>query len=1027
MTSIRQSPNNHKSKQGLAKPLLFIIITTVFFLSGLWFICFSTLFTKPLDNESRAHFNHSNVVQSRIPPPLLTAQSEPRQFTTIHIKDEKRNTAIESSKHARTADSPIGITEVGILNNGRRFSTGSQRMSAKEENKNIELRKNISRQTRVIQGEVVHQQQDVMKRAVRTDSLSASSLNASSLKATQWRTTEITTNSLNALASCEQSLAVPYQLSPAQQESFIISLLKYGAMSMTDEMFAYQDNGKQYLPIQLLSELLMLPIQLDVETQTLSGWFMETSKTIDVSNNLMTFWGKGIGCNIESTDVYFDDWDLYLDIEIIESMLGVSITFEAARQRFIIEESSHIPLSQIQDRKKRYDVFTAQKNNNNQLATHAIKREDAMIGDLAMNVDLGVSSQHQEGVDKLQAEGFVQARTDMAGHNVYVGYSWSDNDEVVNAYIEKTLTDSWLKHYRVGNITSHSLPLISESTEGLGVRLTAGDGFVEDFRYITIEGEIEPDWDVELYRNNSLISVQRVGVDARYQFIKVPYYIGLNQYQLKFFGPNGETRTESFSKMLDNSVLEKGSVGVSYGSLQREQDDLQLHYVNANWAVTESLTAGLALIKQEVAQGEWLTIPKMSINFLGGENLIQVNFAGNGEGYGTGVVVQGSKGDLDWLADWEYFDNFETWENDKGRLNQQARLNVNGSFKHSALSWALSGNWTDYVLSADLLQFNALISGRLNDISYSNELRWQSATNNDKLFNRIAASGRLSEWYLRTYVDLSISPELELNQWVVNANSSISSRLNYQVELNYQPQAESSVSVRNSITYLFDQSALRFTVDNFSDGDWFAQLKWNSSLLWQPDANLWLLDRVSHLNTGAVKIIAFQDDNANNQFDDNELPISGLSFSGHSQASDSTNEKGELLITHLQTTRPQRLLVKESSLPDPFLIPLMSAITVNPHPGNIQQILYPVLYTSELEGVVLEGRNGNVKPAKGKLVILASVDHDREYKVRVEFDGVFIVDRILPGTYHLSIDEQPITDVTVKPGEYVELAPIHLQ
>lgn len=826
--------------------------------------------------------------------------------------------------------------------------------------------------------------------------------------------------------SCGQPLSIPYQDAPASEELFIISQLKYGKLIMSDELFAYQEEGKQYLPMQLLAELLMLPVQFDADTSSLSGWYLSPEKTIDVSNNLMMFWGNGNDCSIKNTRVFYDDWDLYLDTRVIEQMFGLKIVFEASRQRFTIAESASVPLSQIQERKRRYEIFTAQQEQNNRLKVKAIKREDAMIGDLAMSLDLGIVSQQKLDIKKSQVEGFIQARTDIGGHNVYVGYSWSETDEVVNAYIEKTLADSWVKHYRIGSIESHSMPLISESSEGVGIRVTAGEGFIEDFRYITVEGEVEPDWDVELYRNNSLISIQRVGSDARYRFTQVPYYMGLNQYQLRFFGPNGETRSESFSKMLDNSVLDKGSLGFSYGSMVREQDDLQQHYLNANWAVTDSLTTGVTIVKQEIAEDDWLTIPKISINLLGGTNLIQVNYADTGDGFATGVIIQGSGGDIDWLADWEFFDDFSSWENPEDRLNQQALLNLSGSFARSDLSWSLSGNWKDHALANDYLQFNALISGQYQRISYSNELRWQSSLNENRIYNRVAASGRVDAWYFRSYLDLAVAPELEVNQWVLNANSSISERLNYQVELNYHPQNDDPFSVRNSIAYLFDHSALRLVIDTHSDGDWFAQLRWNSSLLWQPETNLWLLDRISFLNTGAVKIIAFQDDNADGVFNNNELAVSGLSFSGHSQSDNTTNKKGELLITHLQTTRPQRLLLNELSLPDPFLVPLAIAITVNPHPGNIQEILYPVLYTAELEGNVTRRDAGKLIPAMGMLVTIRNQALNREYKTRVEYDGVFIFDRVIPGRYQIFIEDKLTADLVLQPGDYLELETITL-
>ncbi|QFU22649.1 carboxypeptidase regulatory-like domain-containing protein [Shewanella eurypsychrophilus] len=1016
-------PNKHnEQKQGLLLPVLFLIslLSLVFYL--LIVLLPEFLLNGPVTQGKS--FKDMNVIKGgSAPTPLTLKHREPSHRILLEHKPNALNAIKDTHtgifKQLRTANTQVTRTDeetsdqFELTRIQKRFTKPAMQVNPKE----------FKQHRRIIQGEVI---------TANTSLHDASSLaqvdevNSGIKDNFDPLALRIAPKVLESPDTCKRLITIPYQTLPVSQELFLISQLKYGNLVISNELFAYQQEGKLYLPIQLLAELLMLPVKLNIDTLSLSGWYLTPDRNIDISSHLMMFWGNSDHCSVQESNIYFDDWDIYIELTIIEQMFGLNINFEPSRQRFNIKESSFIPLSQIQDRRRRYDLFSAQKGQNDQLTVREIKREDAMLGDLAMSVDLGITSQKKEHIEETSVEGFIQARTDFAGHNVYASYSWSETDEVINAYIEKTLSDSWLKHYRIGSIESHSLPLISESSEGKGIRLTAGDGFTQDFRHITIEGEIEPDWDVELYRNNSLIDIQRAGSDARYRFVQVPFFIGLNQYQLRFYGPSGETRTETFSKMLDNSVLEQGQLGFSFGSLQREQDELQLHYVNANWAVTESLTTNLSLVQQEVADNDWLTIPKLGINFIGGEHLIQINYASTSKGYATGVAVQGSKKHIDWLADWEYFDNFNSWENPNETLEQQASLNVNGSIDDSGMSWALSGSWKDYSMSTDLLQFNAALMGRFNLLSYSNELRWQSAIGKDRVYNRMAASGRLGEWYLRSYVDLSISPELEVNQWVVNANSSINDRINYQVEINYQPQAIDAFRVRNSIAYLFDHSSLRLVLDNDSDGDWYAQLKWNSSLLWQPESNLWLLDRVSHLNTGAVKIVAFQDDNANSLFDTDELAISGLSFSGHSQTSASTNQDGELLITHLQTTRPQRLLLKESSLPDPFLIPLMMAVTVNPHPGHVQKVLYPVLYTAELEGsaMLLDGKKQ--LPAKGMLVTLVSTDDNRKYKTRVEYDGVYIFDRVLPGRYQLSIEDKFTQQINVKPGEYMVLESVSI-
>ncbi|WP_076413795.1 hypothetical protein [Shewanella sp. UCD-KL12] len=1061
---MNQSRQNNNKKHGLLGPLLLLVFVLLLigFLLSYVLPHYLLKINVPSDNHSDAFIDNSLTFNDKNShrPSSTPASSQAHRLLTHEMRHTaaSQDVVIEPQAHSKRSVKlsvsetrpvttnkkqiihPISsvsdnavlshVQDPGTFYEKRTFNDKKAMSDQSAVNdKSIVNDKSAMQASRVIQGEVVIKQ-------VATNIVSSNhQLDEKGEPVTvNWeqasqRNTESTLDKGRVVTSlrCDKQVLVSYTSDHASEELFIISQLKYGSMIMSDELFAYQQDGKQYLPIQLLAELLLLPIQLDSETQSVSGWFIDKEKRINISDGLMAFWGNGASCSSQMSKLFYDDWDLYLDAEIIESMFGLSISFEPARQQFFIDESAAIPLTQLMARKKRYELFTALQKQQGSIQVSEIDREDAMLGDLAMSMDLGVTSQDKAAHKATRLDGFVQARADVAGHNTYAGYSWSSTGETVNAYIEKTLADSWVSHYRLGSIESHSIPLISESTEGVGVRISAGDSFTEDFRSITVEGEVEPGWDVELYRNNTLVSVQRAGQDAKYRFIDVPFYIGVNQYQLRFFGLNGETRTETFSKVLDQSVMEQGALGFSYGAMVSDADELQQHYLNANWAVSDGLTAGVSLVQQETIEGQWLTIPKVSVNLLAGQNLVQMNYAAGDGGFATGLTIQGSSGEINWLADWELYDDFASWENNNNSVHQQAQVNLNGSLALLPLSWTLSGSWKDYDIAADHLQLSGIISGQVNKLAFSNEVRWQQTPQQNTINNRVAASGRLNEWYLRTYLDFSVTPDLAINQWVVNANSTLTKRFNYQVELNYQPQTDDPFSIRNSLSYLFDHSSLRLVIDNYSSGDWFTQLKWNSSLLWHPETNLWLLDRVSHLNTGAVKILAFQDDNANGIFDDEEQGISGLSFSGHSNSGDVTDDNGELLITHLQTTRAQRLILKEASLPDPFLIPLMTAINVNPHPGNIQEILYPILYTAELEGVVLERVAGGSLPAKGIQVVFMDKSNHREYKAIVEFDGVFIIDRMLPGHYEMSIGDKIISTIELLPGEYRELKPIVLQ
>ncbi|WP_285164633.1 carboxypeptidase regulatory-like domain-containing protein [Shewanella goraebulensis] len=856
----------------------------------------------------------------------------------------------------------------------------------------------------------IHPEETSTKHAISQDSISKQPIPKQPIS-----TPEVASPKVNEL-TCSGLINRTYISSAANEEQFLVSQFNYGSERLSDEMFIYQNDGVVYLPMQFLADILMMPLQTEMYPLSLTGWYLTTDNPVEINQGLMRFTAQNSDCEHSATQVYFDDWDLYLDISVVKQITGLEIKFDHARQMLEITENTLVPLSQLLARQKRYQQFNDQQKANTPTNQRHINTQYANLGDLALHADLGVSQRKQTDTQEPRFDGFIQARTHLLGHSAYAGYSWSDYGESLNAYIEKQMADTWVNYYRLGSIDSHNLALVSSSNTGEGVVINAGDAFTDDIRYLVIDGELEPGWDVELYRNGGLIGVQRITDNGQYRFEQVPYYIGLNQYQLRFFGPNGETRTESFSKLLDPSQMKANSFGMNFGAMQREQDNLKQVYASANWAVTDNFTAGLAIIEQQISKDKWLFNPTVTLNLLTDNSVWQLNLTGNKTGTAANLIAQGSNELIDWQTEWAKYNDFESWDNQDNQLKQLASVNLSGNLEHTNMSWALSGRWQDQNLGSDSLFIAATVAGQLQHLSLSNELSWQNIASSEVWANRLALSGRIDDWYLRSYADLALIPDTELTQLVSNVSTSFTDSSNYQFEVRYQPMASAEVTVKNSLSYFLDASTLRFSVENDSEGDWFAQFKWSSSALLIAADNTWLLDRVSHLNTGSVKIIAFQDDNNNGLFDDNELAMSGLQFSGHTNADSETDDNGQLLITHIQTSRPHKLVLNERSLPDPFLLPLNSTLIIQAHPGNVAEVLFPVLFTAELDGEVFYDDG---VAAKGIPITLID-KQEAKYHARVEYDGVFIFEQLVPGEYQIEINKQRQSQsITLAPGEYV--------
>lgn len=822
-----------------------------------------------------------------------------------------------------------------------------------------------------------------------------------------------------AFSDCQGPVSVNYQVALTDPDAFLISQLTLGQDTLSNEFFIYPHKGKRYLPLQALAEQLLLPLQVDIASQSAEGWYLSSDRRISLSNQSLSFFPIQGECQFGEALVLADDWDLYLDEDLMKAIFGLELSFNPSRQQLKIAPNDRLPLSQLKARKARIDKLNNQKKAQNNIKAAPIANRYAMLGDLATQLDVGVRTQKRDDESTTEGDLFIQARGDLLHHSVYAGYSQTKNAGQFNFYAERYFKDSWLKHYRFGEVDAHNQPLVAQNAFGEGLIMSAGDMLSEDLRYITVEGEQAPDWDVELYRNNSLVAVQRIGNDGRYRFTDVPVFFGLNQYQLRFYGPSGEQRSESFSKLLDPSVLKPGSLGFQAGSLSRSQDDLRQHWLDATLALGSQLTTTLGVVQQESQPGQWQTFPRLSTHLLFDTSLWQLDLASSGNGTAISLAAQGAQGSLDWQGQWDKFDNFHSWDNPDGRIRERARLGLSSQLAGTGLQLGVRGDWQKLNLGSDLISLTAQASGGIGSLSANNELTWQDTGGFQRWYNRFALSGRLDDWYLRSYLDVDLVPDLDINQWVTNASTQVSGDTHYSVELKFQPQTDSKLSMRHTLATALDYGTVRLALENNDMGDWLMQLNWNSSALWMPRRGEWLQDGGNFLSTGAVRLKAFIDDNNNGLLDEGEQPLAGLRFSGHRNSGAKTDDTGELLLTQLNTSKGQRLVLDERSLGDPFLQAKYRAISVETHPGHVQEVMFPVLMTAEAEGSLhyVDGR-----AAKGVEVLLESRDGNARYKSYVEYDGIFLFERLLPGEYRLTIDGISMLDLQpFASGEFMTL------
>ncbi|MCK5574776.1 MAG: hypothetical protein KAI28_03140, partial [Sphingomonadales bacterium] len=127
----------------------------------------------------------------------------------------------------------------------------------------------------------------------------------------------------------------------------------------------------------------------------------------------------------------------------------------------------------------------------------------------------------------------------------------------------------------IGDIGAPSVPLVRTSSGGRGVRVgNRPIGTSLNKETTDLRGDVQPGWDVELYRNGQLIERQTAGPDGLYEFFTLPLYYGENDFKVIMYGPQGQIREKTQSVPLNQASVAANELFFDLAVVQQGADFL---------------------------------------------------------------------------------------------------------------------------------------------------------------------------------------------------------------------------------------------------------------------------------------------------------------------------------------------------------------------------------------------------------------------------------------------------------------------
>lgn len=554
---------------------------------------------------------------------------------------------------------------------------------------------------------------------------------------------------------------------------------------------------------------------------------------------------------------------------------------------------------------------------------------------------------------------------------------------------------------------SPDVPLIASSGSGEGVRISNYPLFQQtQFGTHTFTGDLPPDWEVELYRDETLLAYQRDQGNGRYEFRDVPLLFGDNNFRLVFYGPHNEKREEAYPFEVGNTLvpagaqyyqlaftdLDDGGAGFTYQQQFGLQRDLTLDLFAASQALPEGTRqyagAGLQGFRHGIfAYGD----------------LALARDGGRGEEIG----LQTRLGAASVFLQQTWLDGLDSalFPETGDPLRARTTLRLDGIPNPLMMQpMSLSARRDRYASGAVTTVASNRLSWQAGLWRFSQYLNWSAEERADAANRSLTGEWLASRYYRRLALHGNLNYTLYPHGKLQALDLSIDAPLHGAMLTAGAAQSltDHRLGIHASYRRLTGSVAVGLSVAFSGPNTFSAGLTFSSSLVRNTPAERWESSARALANQGAVQVHAFLDRNRNGALDPDEMPVKGAGFFINRAAGDVyTDAHGHALITGLRAYQPADLSLSAGTLDDPLWVSRLPGVRVIPRPGVVLHVDFPIDANGEISGTVAVRTEQDRRAVAGMLVELVEASGAVAQTVRSEYDGFFTLTKVPAGDYTL--------------------------
>jgi hypothetical protein len=804
---------------------------------------------------------------------------------------------------------------------------------------------------------------------------------------------------------------------PRKNEANLILLeVRLDGQVLSDGITAYEIGRHVFLPLGELARLLTLAVRVTGEGRA-SGYILaeERNFSLDVGEGAVHAGGKDE--RLDRSQLKAEAEDIYVESRLLARWLPADFDIDMPNLALKVRPREPLPLQERLARRERRNL----PGHPGGYADPGYPRLAApyrVAGLPFIDETLGVNTGGANGRRRTDASYTAYLTADLLGMEaaLYASRSPQDPSSGLRLTLGRNDPDAGLLgplHARTalfGSVAVPGMPNISASSAtGNGIAVSNRPlNQPTSFDRHTLQGDLPPGWDVELYYNEALVGFQQSRPDGKYTFADQPLAYGPNEFRLVFHGPLGQLRVERQSFLLEESAVPHGQLFYDVAA-HRDQYGRPRALAQFEWGLNAYLNATGGWQRAPGLDGKERSYANVGLrNYWNAFILSGDAVRADDGGTLAQLALKTRVGNVALSASRARLDGFtsEFFARSSDPVRTHDTLRADGAVAPGAnLFLPLS-----FEVQRDILasrKENILLQGRVSayrdGTAVSNALRWQSLGGDRVADGVLQVSRRVAGIGLTGQLHYLLAPRAELGSAAMSADRYLADGylLNVGMTRMFDTREYRLTGALNKSLGSYGLGVSGFYSTRHEYG---AGVQFFMAMGLEPRSARVLTEAQPMANMGSASVRVFLDKNLNGVMDGLDEPIKGAGFTvnggNHLARSDAD---GIAYLARLPAHQNVDLALDPNTLEDPQWQPQAKGVRIVPRPGKVNQVDFAVSITGEIDGTTYFVSKDKSRPigdlrlelVDGKRKVVASMSSAS--------DGYYVITGVLPGEYLLRV------------------------